>query len=47
MKKPTSKEATLLERKITEEEVWGAVKECGSNKSSGPDGFTIGFIKKF
>lgn len=34
-------------RRMTEEEVWFAVKECGNNKSPGPDGFTIGFLKSF
>ncbi|KAJ9564334.1 hypothetical protein OSB04_000300 [Centaurea solstitialis] len=41
------KEAVVLEVRFSEEEVWLAVKDCGPNKSPGPDGFTIEFIKKF
>ena len=47
LRRISMEEATWLERKMTEEEVWGAVKECGNNKSPGPDGFTARFIKKF
>ncbi|KAJ9565877.1 hypothetical protein OSB04_001843 [Centaurea solstitialis] len=39
--------AISLEERFTEEEVWSAIKECGRNKSPGPDGFTIEFVKKF
>lgn len=46
-KKLSLEEASFLERRMTEEEVWFAVKECGNNKSPGPDGFTIGFLKSF
>ena len=47
LNKLLEEEATSLERRFSEEEVLGSIKECGKNKSSGPDGFTIGFIKKF
>ncbi|KAJ9559867.1 hypothetical protein OSB04_005027 [Centaurea solstitialis] len=47
MKKLSVDEASFLERRISEEEVWEAINECGTNKSPGPDGFTIEFIKKF
>ncbi|KAJ9567392.1 LOW QUALITY PROTEIN: hypothetical protein OSB04_003358, partial [Centaurea solstitialis] len=40
-------EAESLECKFTEEEVWEAINDCGHNKSPGPDGFTVGFLKKF
>ena len=45
--KITSEEAAYLERPFEEEEVWDAIKNCGGNKSPGPDGFTVGFLKKF
>ncbi|XP_039028563.1 uncharacterized protein LOC120162494 [Hibiscus syriacus] len=37
----------VLERKFAEQEVWEAVFQSDSSKSSGPDGFTMGFFKKF
>ncbi|KAJ9560947.1 hypothetical protein OSB04_006107 [Centaurea solstitialis] len=37
MKKLSADEASFLERRISEEEVWEAIKECGTNKSPGPD----------
>lgn len=37
----------MLEALILEEDVWKSIKECGSKKSPGPDGFNFGFIKKF
>ncbi|KAJ9564765.1 hypothetical protein OSB04_000731 [Centaurea solstitialis] len=40
-------EAEFLEEPFGEDEVWLAIKDCGSNKSPGPDGFTMGFVKKF
>ena len=36
----------LLCKKITELEVLEVVDQCGSSKSSGPDGFNFFFIKK-
>ncbi|KAJ9558233.1 hypothetical protein OSB04_012847 [Centaurea solstitialis] len=46
-KKISMEEAIMLERKFSEEEVWNALKDCGCNKSPGPDGFTTGFLNKF
>ncbi|KAJ9553128.1 hypothetical protein OSB04_017173 [Centaurea solstitialis] len=43
----SSDEAEQLESPFGEEEVWQAIKDCGNNKSSGPDGFTFGFVKRF
>ncbi|GKE04578.1 RNA-directed DNA polymerase, eukaryota, partial [Tanacetum coccineum] len=36
-----------LERVISYDEIKKAVWECGNNKSSGPDGFSFEFIRKF
>ncbi|GJY86913.1 RNA-directed DNA polymerase, eukaryota [Tanacetum coccineum] len=36
-----------LERLISTEEVKNAVWDCGLNKSSGPDGFTFDFFRKY
>ncbi|KAJ9562034.1 hypothetical protein OSB04_007194 [Centaurea solstitialis] len=47
LKRISEEEASLLETKFTEEEVWSALIDCGNNKSPGPDGFTTGFLKKF
>ncbi|KAI3771839.1 hypothetical protein L6452_03008 [Arctium lappa] len=47
MNKISREEAEYLERRFTEVEIWEAIKACGSNKSPGPDGITIAFIKKF
>lgn len=44
--KISGEDAFLLERQFDEEEIWCAVKGCGNNKAPGPDGFTIGFVKK-
>ncbi|KAJ9539578.1 hypothetical protein OSB04_026084 [Centaurea solstitialis] len=46
-KKISSDDAIALEATFGEEEVWEAIKGCGSNKSPGPDGFTFGFVKRF
>ena len=46
MKRITGDEASYLERPFEEVEVWNAIKNCESNKAPGPDGFTIGFVKK-
>ncbi|KAJ9558370.1 hypothetical protein OSB04_012984 [Centaurea solstitialis] len=40
-------EASSLERRFTEEEIWNAVRDCGRDKSPGPDGFTMEFIVHF
>ncbi|KAJ9557801.1 hypothetical protein OSB04_012415 [Centaurea solstitialis] len=48
LKRLLVEETALLEERFSEEEeVWSAIKECGTNKSPGPDGFTIEFVKKF
>lgn len=36
-----------LEKPFSELEVWGAIKECGSNKAPGPDSFSFGFFKLY
>ncbi|KAJ9557995.1 hypothetical protein OSB04_012609 [Centaurea solstitialis] len=46
-KKISAEEAIELERPFEEGEIWAAIKDCGSYKSPGPDGFTFGFLKKF
>ncbi|GKD47523.1 putative RNA-directed DNA polymerase, partial [Tanacetum coccineum] len=46
-KRITEEEAHRLEEKFTEGEVWMTVKNCGSSKSPGPDGFNFKFIKRF
>ena len=46
MKRISLEETTFLERPFEEDEVWLAIKESGSNKSPGPDGFTFGFVKR-
>ena len=38
---------TFLERPISEQEIERAIKETSLGKSPGPDGFTIGYYKKF
>lgn len=35
-----------LERDFSEEEVWEGLMQCDKDKSSGPDGFNLGFIQK-
>ncbi|XP_071729225.1 uncharacterized protein [Rutidosis leptorrhynchoides] len=40
-------EAINLEKPFTEEEVWDAIKNCGSSKAPGPDGFNFKFYRKF
>ncbi|GKE95477.1 hypothetical protein Tco_1580332, partial [Tanacetum coccineum] len=45
-KRVTEEEASMLEEKCTEGEVWMAVKNCGSSKSPGPDDFNLKFIKR-
>nr|GEX02462.1 RNA-directed DNA polymerase, eukaryota [Tanacetum cinerariifolium] len=36
-----------MERNVSYEEVKRAVWDCGTNKSSGPDGFTFDFIRRY
>ncbi|XP_071712466.1 uncharacterized protein [Rutidosis leptorrhynchoides] len=43
----TEEEAAVLEQPITEQEIIDAINECGSTKAPGPDGFNLGFFKKF
>ncbi|XP_071715058.1 uncharacterized protein [Rutidosis leptorrhynchoides] len=45
--KISSEEAIELERIFSESEIWEAVNDCGSSKALGPDGFNLGFYKKF
>ncbi|XP_071694439.1 uncharacterized protein [Rutidosis leptorrhynchoides] len=40
-------EALDLEVCFSENEIWEAIKNCGSSKSPGPDGFNLGFYKKY
>ncbi|KAJ9565965.1 LOW QUALITY PROTEIN: hypothetical protein OSB04_001931 [Centaurea solstitialis] len=46
-KKLSLQQAESLERAISEEELKGAVWDCGSEKAPGPDGFTFAFLKHF
>ncbi|GJW71739.1 RNA-directed DNA polymerase, eukaryota [Tanacetum coccineum] len=43
----SSDQSLDLERPFSPEEIKGAVWDCGSNKSPGPDGFTFDFYRKF
>ncbi|GJR80368.1 RNA-directed DNA polymerase, eukaryota [Tanacetum coccineum] len=45
--KLSTDQSSDLERPFSTEEVKGAVWDCGSNKSPGPDGFTFDFYRKF
>ncbi|XP_071713388.1 uncharacterized protein [Rutidosis leptorrhynchoides] len=40
-------DAEGLELPFFEKEIWDAICYCGSSKTPGPDGFNIGFYKKF
>nr|GEY36819.1 RNA-directed DNA polymerase, eukaryota [Tanacetum cinerariifolium] len=40
-------QALDLERHFFKEEIKGAVWDCGLDKSSGPDGFTFGFYRRY
>ncbi|KAE8716020.1 hypothetical protein F3Y22_tig00110156pilonHSYRG00217 [Hibiscus syriacus] len=40
-------QVTVLERHFSELEVWEAISQSDSSKAPGPDGFTMGFFKKF
>ncbi|KAJ9539609.1 hypothetical protein OSB04_026115 [Centaurea solstitialis] len=46
-KKISRDDAIFLEAPFDEAEVWNAIRDCGSSKSPGPDGFSFGFVKKF
>nr|GEX99235.1 putative reverse transcriptase domain-containing protein [Tanacetum cinerariifolium] len=46
-KKISSEEKEELEQDVKEEEVWNAIKLCGSKKALGPDGFNFGFLKLY
>ncbi|XP_071704441.1 uncharacterized protein [Rutidosis leptorrhynchoides] len=39
-------EAKVIELEFSEAEIWEAVKDCGSTKAPGPDGFDLRFYKK-
>nr|GEV71523.1 putative reverse transcriptase domain-containing protein [Tanacetum cinerariifolium] len=41
MDKLSMEEATLLESEFREDEIWEAVRGCGSDKALGPDGFNF------
>ncbi|GJV31815.1 hypothetical protein Tco_1392215 [Tanacetum coccineum] len=43
----TSDQLEDLEKNISYKEIKKAVCECGTNKSSGPDGFTLEFFRRF
>ncbi|GJY40543.1 cysteine-rich receptor-like protein kinase [Tanacetum coccineum] len=43
----SEEEAMELENRFSEEEVWGAIKSCGSSKAPGPNGFNFKFIKRY
>ncbi|XP_071712391.1 uncharacterized protein [Rutidosis leptorrhynchoides] len=42
----TEAEASGLEVMFSEEEIWGEINECASNKAPGQDGFNMRFFKK-
>ncbi|KAJ9568335.1 hypothetical protein OSB04_004301 [Centaurea solstitialis] len=46
-KKLSTEQKEGLEVPFTEQEIKKAVWSCGYNKASGPDGFTIEFVRKF
>ncbi|GKC60364.1 putative RNA-directed DNA polymerase, eukaryota, reverse transcriptase zinc-binding domain protein [Tanacetum coccineum] len=43
----SSAQASLLEHSISEHEVYDAIRDCGSEKSPGLDGFSFAFYKKY
>ncbi|GJU40050.1 hypothetical protein Tco_1193007 [Tanacetum coccineum] len=45
--KPSSEQQIDLESEITRDEIKRATWECGIDKSSGPDGFTFGFYRRY
>ena len=42
----SSEEKTALERAFVDEEILNAINLCAPDKSSGPDGFSIGIYQK-
>ncbi|GKC98247.1 hypothetical protein Tco_1168522 [Tanacetum coccineum] len=46
-KKISNEEKEDLEQDVVEDEVWNAIKLCGSKKAPGPDGFNFGFLKRY
>ncbi|XP_071692038.1 uncharacterized protein [Rutidosis leptorrhynchoides] len=46
-RKISDEEALNLEAPFCEKEIWDAISDCGSSKAPGPDGFNMGFFKKF
>nr|GEV35997.1 reverse transcriptase domain-containing protein [Tanacetum cinerariifolium] len=46
-KKISSEEIEELEQDVEEEEVWNAIKLCGSKKAPGLDGFNVSFLKRY
>ncbi|KAL4291067.1 hypothetical protein GQ457_14G002890 [Hibiscus cannabinus] len=47
LKQLSSNEAARLEKPFSEDEIWAALSTVESSKASGPDGFNMGFLKKF
>ena len=47
IRKLSEHQLTALEADFTEKEIEKAIWTCGGNKSPGPDGFTIEFLKHF
>ncbi|GJZ53263.1 RNA-directed DNA polymerase, eukaryota [Tanacetum coccineum] len=43
----SSEQRDEIEREVTKEELKTAVWDCGTDKSSGPNGYTFGFYRKF
>lgn len=46
-KKLSADDVKLLTASISEEEICNAIWSCGSDKASGPDGFTFNFLKHY
>nr|GEZ20852.1 RNA-directed DNA polymerase, eukaryota [Tanacetum cinerariifolium] len=40
-------QASDLERRVSRDEIWLAVWNCGENKSPGPDGYSFEFFRKY
>ncbi|KAK8643976.1 hypothetical protein V6N13_013253 [Hibiscus sabdariffa] len=47
LSKLRASDAVNLEKPFTEEEIWSALSNIGSSKALGPNGFNMGFLKKF
>ncbi|KAL4278182.1 hypothetical protein GQ457_03G030870 [Hibiscus cannabinus] len=43
----SSEEVARLEREFSEKEIWEALSALDSSKAPGPDGFNMGFLKRF